>query len=270
MGDCKLFPCDQYQVYRHWDPADDTGLPKSKKIKDQYVDFDTDMLGKLQLYRRMSSNKVMDNCLQITPETMPYVTDIVSASDKIALRNSIGYQGALLSTLLMSSIRFTDIYVSRSFHAEALERGLVERVRGFIPDPPPRIRQIKWKPGRMADMTCVYGFIWSLSPQNPLPVEIIRTDLGRAIPTECLQDDDPRSEGSLDIEAESALPSRYSSLEYYKAFCKVQNLLERPVSLFRVTKISAYNYQKEKQTVKDFYKTAGMGTWPNRIDKLNF
>ena len=60
----------------------------------------------------------MDNCLQVNPGTMPYVTDIVSASDKIALRNSIGYQGALLSTVLLSSIRFTDIYVSRLVGSE--------------------------------------------------------------------------------------------------------------------------------------------------------
>ena len=47
MGDCKLFPCDIYQIWRHWDPADDTGVPKSKNIKHMFVDFDTEMLGKV-------------------------------------------------------------------------------------------------------------------------------------------------------------------------------------------------------------------------------
>ena len=60
----------------------------------------------------MALDHVPDQCVVPEPDLQMYLSPIAAPSAKIALRNVVGFQGALLSTLI-DSIYFSEFYVGR-------------------------------------------------------------------------------------------------------------------------------------------------------------
>jgi hypothetical protein len=60
----------------------------------------------------MALDHVPDQCIVPEPDLQPFLSPIAAPSAKIALRNVVGFQGALLSTLI-DNIYFPEFYVGR-------------------------------------------------------------------------------------------------------------------------------------------------------------
>ena len=60
----------------------------------------------------MALDHVPDQCVVPKPDNMIYLSPIPAPSAKLALRNVVGVQGALLSTLI-DSVYFPEYYVGR-------------------------------------------------------------------------------------------------------------------------------------------------------------
>lgn len=60
----------------------------------------------------MTFDHVPDQCVVPDPDITPYLSPIAAPSAKLALRNVVGFQGALLSTII-DNVYFTEFYVGR-------------------------------------------------------------------------------------------------------------------------------------------------------------
>lgn len=236
--------------------------------------FRPELSGKLHVYRNMSHAYVPDQCVVPDCENMIYTSSIAAPSAKLALRNVVGMQGALLSTLI-DNIFFTDFYVNRAFDDEAMKRGLYGRLQGAsLPSgysvKTPDIHRLVWKPSRMADKTTVYAFAWC----DGCTLEVIRTDIGSVVSMIKPEDIKAISEDMLKAydsrEIKSAAPSQLCSYNYYEVFTELLKSLDKPVESYVKLKKSATSYQAAKQAVKRAFEDKGLGSWPKKGMQPNF
>lgn len=126
----------------------------------------------------MALDHVPDQCLVPTPDNKTHLRSIVSPSDKLALRNIVGVQGALLSTII-DNVYFPDLYIGRAYDEEAMKRAVCGRLQQArlphgVAVRVPQIHRLQWKPSRMADKTTIYSFVWC----EGCHIDIMRSDIG--------------------------------------------------------------------------------------------
>jgi len=285
MGDCKQFDSQFYNVLRNKKAfnVQDADLnmntrmvvgKKGPKKGGVRVPFNPVNCGKLHFYRKMALDHVPDQCIVSTEETASFLSHVVAPSAKLALRNVVGVQGALLSTVI-DNVYFPEFYVGRAYDDVALERALYKRLQGGkypagYSVRTPTMTRLEWKPSRMADKTTIYSFIWC----EGCTLDVIRADIGGVVEMIKPADVSTISEEMLRAydsrEIKSSSPSQYCSYNYYVVFTELLKTLDKPVESYVKLKKSAVTYQTANHAVYNYLENIEMGKWPKKFVPPNF